>query len=111
MHISMAHTQFGLEGYIICARMSMIASVTIMRSKRLASHKVTSVRSEHDIILKASVDVAFGEIIRARTPNFDSIHLGRTPHRALDFQITDRFGKPIPYLYDPRISFTIVFYG
>ena len=82
-----------------------------LRSKRLASHKVTSVRCEHDILLKASVDVAFGEIIKARTPNFDSIHLGRTPHRALDFQITDRFGQPIQYLYDPRISFTVVFYG
>ena len=82
-----------------------------LRSKRLASHKVTSVRSEHDILLKAPVDVAFGEIIRAATPNFDSIHLGRTPHKTLDFQITDRFGQPIPYLYDPRISFTVVFYG
>ena len=82
-----------------------------LRSKRLASHKITSVRSEHDIILKATVDVAFGEIIKAKTPNFDSIHLGRTPHRVLDFQITDRFGQPIQYLYDPAISFTLVFYG
>ena len=88
-----------------------IYDYVFLRSKHLASHKVTSVRSEHDICLKAHVNVAFGEIITASTPGFDSIHLGRTPHRALDFQITDRFGKPIPYLYDPRISFTLVFYG
>jgi hypothetical protein len=82
-----------------------------LRSQRLASHKVTSARSEHSILLKADVNVAFGEIIEAKTPNFDSIHLGRTPHKALDFQITDRVGAPIPFLYDPRISFILVLYG
>lgn len=82
-----------------------------LRSQRLASHKVTSSRSEHSILLKADVNVAFGEIIEAQTPNFDSIHLGRTPHKALDFQITDRFGAPVPFMYDPRISFVLVLYG
>ena len=82
-----------------------------LRSQRLASRRVTSTRSEHSIALKIDVNNAFGEIISSSTPNFDSIPIGRTPHKTLDFQITDRFGTPIPFLYDPRISFVLVLYG
>jgi len=82
-----------------------------LRSTRLASNRVTDVNSSHNICLKVDVNVAYGEVITASSPNFDSIHLGRTPHRVLDFQITDRFGQPIQFLYDPKISFILTLYG
>jgi hypothetical protein len=82
-----------------------------LRSKRLASKNVISVRNEHDILLKIPLDVAYGNIIRAETPGFDSIVVGRTLHRNLDFSITDYKGNVVETLYDTRISFILVLYG
>ena len=82
-----------------------------LRSKRLSSKNVISARNEHDILLKIPLDVAYGDIIKAETPGFDSITVGRTLHRNLDFSITDYLGNVIETLYDTRISFILVLYG
>ena len=82
-----------------------------LRSKRLSSTNAKSARNEHDIILKIPIDVAYGLPVRASTPGFDTLLVGRTLHKTLDFQITDRLGQVITTLYDPIISFILVLYG
>ncbi len=82
-----------------------------LRSKRLASRNVMSVRHESDILLRVPIDVAFGEIINANTSWSESVSIGRTLHKTLDFQVTDRLGNVITTLYDPVISFILVLYG
>jgi hypothetical protein len=82
-----------------------------LRSKRLSSNRVTSARNEHDILLKIPIDVAYGNPITASTPNIDSLMIGRTLHKTLDFQLCDRLGNVLTTLFDPAISFTLVLYG
>jgi hypothetical protein len=82
-----------------------------LRSKRLSSNHVKSSRNEHDILLKIPINVAYGNVMTASTPNIDSLKVGRTLHKTLDFQICDRMGNVITSLYDPSISFTLVLYG
>jgi hypothetical protein len=85
--------------------------IAIDALKRLSSTNAKSARNEHDIILKIPIDVAFGLPVRAETPGFDTLLVGRTLHKTLDFQICDRQGNVIQTLYDPIVSFILVLYG
>ena len=85
--------------------------VLYLRCRHLSSSHIYTANSAHDVLCVINVDMPYGQLLTAQTPNLDSIKMGSAfSHKTIEFYVTDRLGKLVD-LAAGVLTFTLVFYS